>query len=158
MNSNKTKACRSCKAKELCTKAKYGRLIPRSKYEELYQINRRRATENHELYRKRQAIVEHPFGTMKRQWGFDHIFTKQGIKRASAHIGLIYIAYNLKRILSIIGSKTLKANLTATDFLHSLKYRNNNFKTNVVKQLNKITNKKYSLQNNGLERLIFSLK
>ncbi len=52
---------KACSVKELCTKAKYGRMIHRSKYEELYQINRKRATENHELYRKRQAIVEHPF-------------------------------------------------------------------------------------------------
>jgi len=58
-----------------------------------------------ELYRRRQAIVEHPFGTIKRQWGFDHILSKKGRKRASADVGFIFIAYNLKRILSLMGKK-----------------------------------------------------
>jgi hypothetical protein len=61
--------------------------------------------EDPELYRRRQAIVEHPFGTIKRQWGFDHILSKKGKKRASADVGFIFIAYNLKRILSLMGKK-----------------------------------------------------
>nr|WP_156798645.1 transposase [Gillisia limnaea] len=61
-----------------------------------------------QLYRRRQAIVEHPFGTMKRQWGFDHILSKKGKKRASADVGFIFIAYNLRRILNLIGEKALK--------------------------------------------------
>jgi hypothetical protein len=39
---------------------------------------------------------------MKRQWGFDHITTKKTKQRASADIGLIFIAYNLKRIWNIV--------------------------------------------------------
>jgi len=45
--------------------------------------------------------VEHPFGTIKRQWGFDHIITKRGTIAASADFGLIAIAYNLKRTMNI---------------------------------------------------------
>ena len=52
--------------------------------------------------------MEHPFGTIKRQWGFDHIMTKKGIKRASADVGLIMIAYNPKRILNIIEKEEFK--------------------------------------------------
>ena len=37
--------------------------------------------------------------------GFDHILSKKGKKRASADVGFIFIAYNLKRILSLIGKK-----------------------------------------------------
>ena len=37
-----------------------------------------------ELYRQRQQIVKHPYGTLKRQWGFDHVLTKKTQKRASA--------------------------------------------------------------------------
>src|SRR6056297_368644 len=51
----------------------------------------------------RQAIVEHPFGTMKRQWGFDHVITKKGIQAASVDFGPTAIAYNLKRMLNIWG-------------------------------------------------------
>ena len=45
--------------------------------------------------------MEHPFGTIKRQWGFNHIVTKKTINRASSDVGLIFIAYNLKRILKL---------------------------------------------------------
>jgi hypothetical protein len=62
-------------------------------------------------YKNRQALVEHPFGTMKRsrliREGFDYILTKKGIQAASADFGLIAIAYNLKRLLNIKG-QTLK--------------------------------------------------
>ena len=58
-----------------------------------------------ELYRHRKTIVEHPFGTIKRKWGFDHILSKDGKKRATADVGLVFIAYNLKRILSLMGKK-----------------------------------------------------
>jgi len=46
-------------------------------------------------------LLEHPFGTIKRQWGFDHIFTKKGIQAASADFGLIALAYNLKRLIKL---------------------------------------------------------
>jgi len=52
---------------------------------------------------QRQAIVEHPFGTIKRQWGFDHIMTKKTKEIASADVGFICIAYHLKRMMNIIG-------------------------------------------------------
>lgn len=44
---------------------------------------------------------------MKRQWEFDYILTEKGIKRASADVGFIFIAYNFKRIINIIGIKKL---------------------------------------------------
>ena len=53
-----------------------------------------------------RAIVEHPFGTIKRQWGFDHILTKRGKLRASSDVGFIFIAYNLKRIWKIIAQNS----------------------------------------------------
>ena len=60
-----------------------------------------------ELYKQRQSIVEHPYGTIKRAWGFDYIITKKGIRRASADAGLMFIAYNLKRLINIIGKDGL---------------------------------------------------
>jgi hypothetical protein len=54
------------------------------------------------LYKRRQAIVEHPFGTLKRQWGFSYILTKKGINRASSDVGFMFIAYNLRRIVNIL--------------------------------------------------------
>ncbi len=103
----KTKNCKDCSVKDLCTKAKYQKIIERHEFAEALEINKQNIAKNPEIYTQRQAIVEHPFGTMKRQWGFDHIMTKKSIKRASADVGFIFIAYNLKRIMNIIGIKQL---------------------------------------------------
>lgn len=154
----KSKSCRTCKAKELCTRAKYGRVIHRSEYEAYYQTNRKRAKAHHELYKRRQAIVEHPFGTMKRQWGFDHILTKRGIKRASADVGLIYIAYNLKRIIARIGGELLKSKFLKTDLLNLLINDLYKSKMSFVNQLNKVVNKKHIILYKALKRLILSQK
>jgi transposase len=102
----KTKACKDCPMREQCTTAKInGKIVQRSEYAQFIENNAKRITESGELYKKRQALVEHPFGTIKRQWGFDHIMTKKGIKRASADFGLIALAYNLKRMINIMGIK-----------------------------------------------------
>jgi transposase len=98
----KTPACKSCQARSECTRSKNARLIQRSIYSEYYERNRKTIEEKELLYKKRQAIVEHPFGTMKRQWGFSYILTKKGIERASADVGFMFIAYNLRRIVNIL--------------------------------------------------------
>ena len=103
-----TPACKTCPAKAECSKAVCGKAIQRSEYQELVDNNKKRINENKELYRKRQAIVEHPYGTIKRQWGFSYILTKKGIDRASADVGVIMTVYNLRRIINILGIKTLK--------------------------------------------------
>jgi transposase len=103
-----TTACKTCQAKPECSKAICGKAIQRSEYQELVDMNKKRITQNKELYRKRQQIVEHPYGTIKRQWGFSYVLTKKGINRASADVGFIMTAYNLRRIINIIGIKTMK--------------------------------------------------
>jgi len=103
----KTKACQTCKVKSACTLAKNGKIIQRSEYQTAVERNKENILANPELYKQRQALVEHPFGTMKRQWGFDHIMTKKTKARASADVGFIFIAYNLRRIINIIGKNQL---------------------------------------------------
>ena len=105
----KTSACQSCKVKSLCSTARYGKIVQRSEYTPAVEQNKKWLMENYELYKQRQAIVEHPFGTIKRQWGFDHVLTKKSMQRASADIGFIFTAYNLRRIINIIGFKILMA-------------------------------------------------
>ncbi|BAX81470.1 IS1182 family transposase [Labilibaculum antarcticum] len=102
-----TKACGNCEVKDQCSKAVCGKAIQRSEHQDLIEINKQRVNQNQSYYKRRQAIVEHPYGTIKRQWGFDHIMTKKGIARASADVGLIMTAYNLRRLINIIGLKTL---------------------------------------------------
>jgi transposase len=106
-----TKSCLTCSVKDLCSKAKYGKGIQRSEYQDYINQNKERIENNKDYYRKRQAIVEHPYGTIKRQWGFSYILTKKYIKRARADVGLMFTAYNLRRIMNILDKNVLKAYL-----------------------------------------------
>jgi transposase len=103
----KTRACKTCPARLKCTRSKTGRLIERSIYAENYERNRKNKEEKEQLYKRRQAIAEHPFGTIKRQWGFSYILTKRGINRASSDVGFMFIAYNLRRIINILGKDVI---------------------------------------------------
>lgn len=111
MKQYKTAACKTCPVYDLCTRSKKnrGRVIERTAYAHLLEENKKRMTQQLETYRQRQAIVEHPFGTIKRQWGFDHIMTKKYKERASADVGLIFTAYNLRRIFNLIDKKKLQS-------------------------------------------------
>ncbi len=104
----KTKECLTCAYFEKCTKNKTGRLIERTEHMDLIDANKKRLAENMEMYRKRQAIVEHPFGIIKRQWDFYYIMTKKSIKHATADVGLIFTCYNLRRIFNILDQNLLK--------------------------------------------------
>ena len=120
MKHYKTNACLNCKLFDKCTKNKKGRLIERSQYADLIFDNKVRIENNYEIYRKRQAIVEHPYGVIKRQWDFYYIMTKKTIKHASADVGLIFTAYNLRRIFNLIGQNTLKKHLIVLAFFFNL--------------------------------------
>lgn len=108
MKHYKIKACLSCRFFDRCAKNKAGRLIERTEHADLIEANKQRIAQNKELYRKRQAIVEHPFGIIKRQWDFYYIMTKKTIRHASADVGLIFTAFNLRRIFNSIDLKVLK--------------------------------------------------
>ena len=103
-----TTACKYCTAKDLCSKARYGKGIHRSEFHEYIQLNKEQVELNKALYKRRQAIVEHPYGTLKRQWGFSYIMTKNNSKRASADVGFMMMSYNLKRIINILGFDCLR--------------------------------------------------
>jgi hypothetical protein len=103
-----TRVCKSCSVKKQCSKATYGKGIHRSEYHEYIQHNKEQVELNKALYKRRQAIVEHPFGTIKRQWDFSYIMTKKGSGRASADVGFMMTAYNLRRIFNILGVERLR--------------------------------------------------
>lgn len=104
----KTRACKHCAFRSDCTRSKKGRLIQRSEYADYYERNRINMVEKEHLYKRRQTIVEHPYGTIKRQWGFSYVLTKKGIGRASSEVGFMFIAYNLRRIANILTPGVLK--------------------------------------------------
>jgi len=103
-----TPQCKTCKVRPLCTKsAANGKQVRRSEYADNIENNKKRVLNSEKLYKRRQAIVEHPYGTIKRQWGFNYIITKKYIERAEADFGFIMTAYNLRRIINIVGMKRL---------------------------------------------------
>ena len=106
----KTPHCKTCPVLDLCTKNTRGRgrVIERSEYAAYVEKNKQNIERNQTLYRRRQAIVEHPFGIIKRQWGFYYISTKRGLDKASADVGMIFTAFNLRRIFNLTAPEKLK--------------------------------------------------
>jgi transposase len=131
----KTNACLSCPAFEQCTKNKKGRLIERTEHAQYIEQNKKNIENNPATYRKRQAIVEHPYGVLKRQWGFYYVMTKKGKERASADVGLMFVAYNLRRIFNIIGPKKLKKHLRELLLLIFAKMTSYNSKLAILKMV-----------------------
>jgi transposase len=104
----KSPKCKTCPYFTRCTVNKSRRMIERSEYAELIEENKERLDKNKDLYSQRQAIIEHTYGILKRQWDFYYIMTKKSIKHASADVGLMFTAMNFRRIMNIVGFDTLK--------------------------------------------------
>lgn len=96
------RACQKCEFKDQCTKAQKGRTIHRNLNQAFLDKVDQRTRENHTLYVKRQMIVEHPFGTVKRNWGFNNFLTR-GLTSVGAENKLHFLAYNMKRVINILG-------------------------------------------------------
>src|SRR6478735_3963190 len=106
MKHYKTNKCLQCPVRHLCTINPRGRLVERSEYADALEQNHKRIKQHPEIYLKRQQIVEHPFGTIKRWWGYSYTLLK-GLQKVSADLGLVYLCYNLKRVMNILTVKRL---------------------------------------------------
>lgn len=104
----KTPHCKNCPVLNHCTKntGGRGRVIERSKYQDYVDRNNERVKTQKILYNKRQQICEHPFGTIKRAWGYTYTLLK-GIKKVDGEMGIIFTCYNLRRTISIMGVEKL---------------------------------------------------
>src|SRR5450432_1375927 len=71
----RTDACKTCALKNQCTKLPK-RIIQRSEYQDAVDINDNNIKLNPQYYKRRQAICEHPFGSIKRHWDFTHTLPK----------------------------------------------------------------------------------
>jgi transposase len=105
--SYRTPACRTCDRRSQCTRDKKGRAIHRMSYEKAIEALRERNQRAPEMMRKRKALIEHPFGTLKRNWGYDHFLVK-GKEQVSGEMALMLMAYNLKRLSTIFGATAAK--------------------------------------------------
>jgi transposase len=100
--------CGSCTMKASCTTGKERR-VRRWEHEEILERLHARLERRPKQMRVRRRTVEHVFGTLKHWMGSTHFLTR-GLANVSTEMSLQVLAYNLKRVLSILGMpKTMKA-------------------------------------------------
>jgi len=102
-----TSACATCAIKARCTTGKERR-VTRWEHEHVLEAVQQRLDENPEKMRQRRETVEHPFGTIKAWMGATHFLTKT-LKRVRTEMALHVLAYNLRRLLTILGPAQLMA-------------------------------------------------
>jgi transposase len=103
--------CEVCPLRDKCLTAagiknRDGRTIKRNEYEEAIEANKKRMELDPSKYKLRQALVEHPFGTVKRSWGMYYTLLK-GKPKVTGEVGLMFTVYNLRRIINILGTDKL---------------------------------------------------
>jgi len=99
-------ACGGCPRKAECTTYKY-REIRRLPYQDVLDVVEERTKQNKALYRQRQEIVEHIFGTIKAVWGYRQ-FLCRGKEKVGAEAALSCLAYNMRRVYNIYREKGIK--------------------------------------------------
>ncbi len=105
------KDCTACKLKHRCTTTSR-RAIVRWEHEPILEDVQRRLDENPQAMRIRRETVEHPFGTIKARMGATHFLMKT-LPKVATEMALHVLAYNLTRVMNIIGIKSLIAAIRA---------------------------------------------
>jgi transposase len=104
-----TNACQGCPLKSRCTTAKERR-ITRWEHENVLEAVQRRLDLNPGAMRQRREVVEHPFGTIKMRMGATHFLLKR-LPKVASEMALHVLAYNLTRVLNLLGVQPLMAAL-----------------------------------------------
>jgi len=100
-------SCQACALKPQCTPT-VERRITRWEHEDVIDAMQRRMDLAPYAMRARRRIVEHPFGTLKSWMGNPHLLMKR-LKNVKTEIGLHILAYNMKRVMQILGTGPLMA-------------------------------------------------
>jgi hypothetical protein len=98
-------SCQACRLKPRCTPS-VERRVTRWEHEEVVDAVQRRLDLAPYSMRTRRKLVEHPFGTIKAWTGSAHLLTKR-LKNVKTEISLHVLAYNLKRVVAIVGAAPL---------------------------------------------------
>jgi transposase len=106
-----TNVCKNCAIKDRCTEGKERR-ITRWEHEPVVEAVERRLDEHRERMYIRLNTVEHPFGTIKSWMGATH-FQMKTLKKVGTEMALHVLAYNLKRVMNILGIGPLIAAMRA---------------------------------------------
>jgi hypothetical protein len=97
--------CQSCTLKTQCTPST-NRRVRRWEHKAVLEEMQRRLNQAPEMMKVRKRTVEHPFGTLKQWMGATHFLTRK-LNGVSAEMSLNVLAYNLKRVMKIIGTEGL---------------------------------------------------
>ena len=97
--------CGECALRAQCTTGKQRR-VTRWEHEAVVERARDRLERSTDMMRCRRTTVEHPFGTLKAWMGSTHFLTKT-LGRVSTEMSLHVLAYNMKRMMNIVGTKPL---------------------------------------------------
>jgi transposase len=114
-----TDACRQCDLKSQCTTGQGPRKIRRPLGQDAADRMLRRVAANPAWLALRKQLVEHPFGTIKRQMGHDY-FLLRGQQKVSGETSLTLLAYNLKRVVKLQGVDKLLAALAKRNMKKAL--------------------------------------
>lgn len=101
-----TGGCKTCTRKARCTRKKKGRYIWRWANEAFLEAMAWRVRSQPEKVKQRRALVEHPFGTMKHSMQQGNFLTR-GLAKVRTEMSLTVLAYNLKRVLGLVGTQRL---------------------------------------------------
>jgi len=104
-------ACTACPLRRQCLSAKARRRdVYRWQHEDVIDRHRARMTQAEDVMRRRKALAEHPFGTLKCRAGYRH-FLLRGFDKVRGEWGLMALCYNLTRVLNILGLDSFLAAL-----------------------------------------------
>jgi transposase len=106
-----TTACRDCTIKARCTPAEERR-VTRWEHEAVLEAVQRRLDQDPHAMRTRRQTVEHVFGTLKGWMGATH-FRMRRLRNVATEMSLQVLAYNLKRVMAILGTGALLTALRA---------------------------------------------
>jgi transposase len=114
-----TEACHSCPLKSQCTTGKGPRKIKRPLGQAAADRMLQRVAKNREFLELRKELVEHPFGTIKRPMGQDY-FLMRGQEKVRGETSLTLLAYNLKRVIKLLGVDKLLTALAMRNLKNAL--------------------------------------
>jgi transposase len=104
-------ACTACPIKNKCTVGEHRR-VSRWVHEAVVERAQARLNSRPDIMRVRRSTVEHPFGTIKSWMGSTH-FAMKTLPRVSTEMSLHVLAYNLKRVINLVGTRKIIATIEA---------------------------------------------
>ena len=106
----RTAACGQCPVRASCTSSARGRYVYRWEHEAVLDRLKQRLLGNPAMIKRRKAIIEHIFGTVKKIWGYN-AFLLRGRTKVAGEVALMNLTYNIRRVLNIVGTVQLVAYL-----------------------------------------------